>query len=77
MVVIGYFFSLFRLIILYLLVVILDGIVIDNEIYEEKWWYCSIKDDFLGSNLKERIYVSLFIRWYFKVKVKGIFYCYI
>lgn len=75
MVVAGYSFSLLRITTLYLLVIIPDGIVIDNETHEEKWRHCSIKDDFPGSNLKERIHVSLPIRRHFKAK--GTSYCHI
>ena len=77
MVVTGYSFSLLRLTTSYLLVVIPDGIVIDNETHEEKWRHCSIKDDFPGSNLKERIHVSLPIRRRFKAIAKGTSYCHI
>ena len=64
MVVTGYPFSLLRMTTSYLLIVIPDGIIINDESHEEKWRHYSIKDDFPGSNLKERIHVL--IRWQFK-----------
>ena len=70
-VVIDYPFSLLRITTSYLLIVIPDGIIINDESHEEKWRHYSIKDDFPGSNLKERIHVL--IRWHFKAKAKGTF----
>ena len=55
----GYPFSLLRMTTSYLLIVIPDGIIINDESHEEKRRHYSIKDDFPGSNLKERIHVLI------------------
>ena len=47
--------ELLRITISHLLIVVPDSIIINYETHEEKWRHYSVKDDFPGSNLKERM----------------------
>ena len=60
--------ELLRITISHLLIVVPDSIIINYETHEEKWRHYSIKDDFPGSNLKERM--RALIRQHFKANSK-------